>query len=188
MSFDHTLQERAGTWVTQNYSNAEHLVKTETWLLQLCPAASQALRLAALTHDMERAFPGPDSPQARSSVDHEYNRAHSARSAAIVGAFLREQQADQELVAGVEALIRVHEYGGWPEADLLQAADSLSFLEVNISMFLHSIPADDDGSRREEVRHKFCWMYERIQVPEARDLATAVYKNALDRLERYNPA
>lgn len=187
MSSESSLHARATEWVTRNYSNADHLLKTEEWLLRLQPTASEALRLAALTHDMERAFPGPDSPKAQSGVDHVYIRAHSERSVRIVGAFLREQGAAEPLVAEVLGLIRVHEYGGWPEANQLQAADSLSFLEVNITRFLQSIPRDDDGSRREQVRAKFDWMYERIQIPEARQLATQHYQEALERLERYIP-
>ena len=35
---------------------------------------------------------------------------------------------------GVAELIRVHEEGGWPEANLVQAADSLSFLETMVSL------------------------------------------------------
>jgi hypothetical protein len=188
MSTESLLHERASEWVTQNYSNAVHLIKTETWLLRLQPAASEALRLAALTHDMERAFPGPDSPKGWGGVNHEYNRAHSERSARIVGAFLREQGAAEPLTEAVIELVRVHEYGGWPEANLLQAADSLSFLEVNIPRFLQSIPKDDDGSTRAQVHAKFTWMYERIQVPEARSLAEPYYIDALERLEHYMPA
>lgn len=187
MGSESSLRERAMEWVTQNYSNAEHLVKTETWLLRLQPTASEMLRLAALTHDMERAFPGPDSPKSRGGVDHDYNRAHSERSARIVGAFLREQGAAESLIDGVLELIRAHEYGGWPEANLLQAADSLSFLEVNITMFLQSIGKDDEKSKREGVRAKFDWMYERIQVPEARELATPLHADALERLKDYVP-
>lgn len=188
MNAESSLTTLATHWVTQNYSNAEHLVKTETWLLLLQPEASEALRLAALTHDMERAFPGPDSPpRSQRGVDHVYNRAHSERSAVIVSAFLREQGAAEELVAAVMDLICVHEYGGWPEANLLQAADSLSFLEVNITLFLQSIPKDGDGSRRVQVRAKFDWMYERIQVPEAQRLAAQHYQRALERLEQYVP-
>lgn len=183
-----TLYSKATAWVTQNYSNAEHLVKTEIWLLRLLPDASEALRLSALTHDMERAFPGPDSPKGRGGVNHEYNRAHSERSATIVGAFLREQGADELLVKQIADLVRAHEYGGWPEANFLQAADSLSFLEVNISIFLKLIPEDDDGSQRAQVREKFAWMYDRIQVPEARTLAEPYYAAALERLESYMPA
>lgn len=181
------LHSRTTEWVIQNYSNARHLVKTEAWLLRLQPTASEALCLAALTHDMERAFPGPDSPLARGGVDHHYNRLHSERSASIVGAYLRTQQAAGALVKEVEALIRVHEYGGWFEANLLQAADSLSFLEVNIPLFLRSIVKSDAENRREQVRLKFDWMYERIQVPEARELATPLHVAALKQLADYVP-
>ena len=46
---------------------------------------SGAVRLATLTHDMERAFPGPDQPVIKTLSDPEYERAHSVRSARIVG-------------------------------------------------------------------------------------------------------
>ena len=185
MSSANVVHTRAVEWVTKNYSNAEHLVKTETWLLRLQPTASEALRLAALTHDMERAFPGPDSPKSQGGVDHAYNHAHSERSASIVGTFLREQGADEPLVKEVMKLICAHEYGGWPEANSLQAADSLSFLEVNIGMFLQSIGEDDDGKGYTQVRDKFDWMYERIQLAEARELARPLYADALVRLAHY---
>jgi len=179
------LHEQATLWVTQNYSNADHLLKTEEWLVRLKPDASEALRLAALTHDMERAFPGPDSPEsdpAVDGVDHIYTRAHSERSARVVEAFLREQKADKALIAAVVELVRVHEYGGWPEADLLQAADSLSFLEVNIGLFLLRLNSFSSRRAGEQVRAKFTWMYERIQLDEARTLATPLYESALERL------
>ncbi len=69
-------------------------------------------------------------------VDATYERLHSERSARIVGDWLREQDADASFVADVERLIVAHEVGGWPEADLVQAADSLSILEINIDLFL----------------------------------------------------
>ena len=34
----------------------------------------------------------------------------------------------------MEALVRVHEEGGWPEANVVQAADSLSFLETMVGL------------------------------------------------------
>jgi len=83
---------------------------------------------------MERAFPGLDSPSQRNGfLDLDYYRAHSERSARIVSVYLTEQGVSEQLVTEVAALIRVHEFGGWPEANLVQAADSLSFLEVNVS-------------------------------------------------------
>ena len=46
--------------------------------------------------------------------------------------WLRDQGADEAMLREVEALVRAHEDGGWPEVDLIQAADSLSFLEVMV--------------------------------------------------------
>jgi hypothetical protein len=187
MSINDYLHQQTVLWVEKNYSNAQHLLRTEAWLLQLKADASEALMLAALTHDMERAFPGPDSPYsdpASSGVDHAYNRAHSERSAAVVTAFLRDQKADELLIATVAELIRLHEYGGSVDADLLQAADSLSFLEVNISLFLQSLGKNSKERSQARVRAKFDWMYERIQIPQARTLALPLYEVAIQRLEQ----
>jgi kynurenine formamidase len=109
-----------------------HMERTLWWVDRLDPGASEALRIAAITHDCERAYPDHDAgwDSAVSWDDPEYGRWHQERCARIVAGWLREQGAEVELVDEVERLVRVHEDGGWPEADLLQAADSLSFLET----------------------------------------------------------
>ena len=52
-----SLEEEALVWV-EPYWNAEHLVRTRDWVVELEPQAGEAVRLAALTHDMERHVPG----------------------------------------------------------------------------------------------------------------------------------
>ena len=182
------LIEQSRTWVRENYAqSAEHLLKAEQWLRRIYPSASQAMLLATLTHDMERAFPGPDSPKQDPSLgpdDPVYNQAHSERSARIVGDFLRKQQAPEALVEEVARLIRVHEMGGWPEANWVQAADSLSFLEVNIDFFLGMIDQSASGWTLDTVRSKFDWMYYRVKTPEARALAAPLYEVALQKLRK----
>jgi len=170
--------DRATVWI-EPYWNVEHLRRTADWLLVLDPDASEPLQLAALTHDMERHFPG--GPEQDLSIapgaGTEYRREHSERSARIVGEWLRGEGADVATVAEVERLIRVHEAGGDPDADLLQAADSLSFLEVNIDIpYAWARRGDCDLAR---ARAQHTWMFERIQVPEARDLALPLYEEAL---------
>jgi hypothetical protein len=124
------LERAALDWI-RPYSQRHHLMRTRDWALELDPGAREALRLAALTHDIERHFPGGLVQDKTGPWDDPaYNRAHAERSARIVGEWLVEQGAERELVAPVEELIRMHETGGSPEADLLQAADSLSFLET----------------------------------------------------------
>jgi hypothetical protein len=176
-----TLVEAAKQWVIDKYTyNNYHLVRSLVWLDRLAPGSSEAVRLATLTHDMERAFPGPDQPVMTSLDDPEYMVLHSERSARIVGEWLRENGADEDLVREVERLIRFHEFGGWPEANLVQAADSLSFLEVNVGLFLTMARS---GRRTiEDVRSKFDFSYNRIQVPEAKVFAMPMLEKAIEQL------
>lgn len=170
--------DRAASWI-EPYWNAEHLRRTADWLLVLSPDAGETLHLAALTHDMERHFPGGPKQDLSIAPDAatEYRREHSARSARIVGAWLREEGAEAATVAEVERLIRLHEVGGDPDADLLQAADSLSFLEVNIDIpYAWARRGDCDLAR---ARAQHTWMFERIQLPGARDLALPLFEEAL---------
>lgn len=177
--------DRAHHWIA-DYQNARHLERALDWLLELDPQASEAAQLAALTHDMERHFPGPDEPpvepQKRGWGDPIYNEAHSKRSARIVAGWLREQGADPALIERVSRLIEVHEDGGWPEADLVQAADSLSFLETNVEYFLSWIPAGRYGVNRDDIFAKVVYMYERIRLVRARELARPLYDEAVRKI------
>jgi hypothetical protein len=175
------LVAKARDWVVEHYPyNREHLIRALEWLDRLAPGAREAVRLAALTHDMERAFPGPDSPVMTSLDDPAYERLHSERSARIVSAWLRAQGAGEELVREVEELIVAHEVGGSPDADLVQAADRLSFLDTNIDLFLGFVRSGRFSIA--DVRTKFEHSYDRIQVPHARALALPLYREADARL------
>ena len=182
-----SLRDRAREWVRVHYKqSARHLIRAEEWLLILRPDASEEMLLATLTHDMERAFPGPDSPviDPRQGVDNPvYNMAHSERSARIVSAYLQEQGVSQESIAQVARFILVHEYGGNDDENLVQAADSLSFLEVNVDSFLSWLDAGNTQWDADAVRAKFTWMYERIQIAQARELARPLYEEAMRKLE-----
>ncbi len=180
---DTPLIEAARAWVIERYPyNRHHLLKSLEWLDRVAPESPEAVRLATLTHDMERAFPGPDQPVVKTLSDPEYERVHSLRSARIVGAWLREQHAKEALVEHVEALIVAHEFGGWPEANLVQAADSLSFLETNIDLFLGFVRSGKHPAH--EVRKKFNSMFGRIQVPRLKLLAQPLVDRALQQLDQ----
>ena len=167
-------------WVIDNYPyNSTHLLKSLEWVDRIAPDASEAVRLATLTHDMERAFGGPDAIPIKMS-DRAYEEAHSNRSARIVGEWLRSSGAHSELVREVEALIRVHEWGGSPEANLVQAADSLSFLETNVDLMVGF--AKTGKYTTDEIAFKFDQTYERIQLPSAKELARPMWEHAKARL------
>lgn len=176
-----SLIDRASDWVVTNYPyNSRHLLKSLEWLDHIAPGASEAVRLSTLTHDMERAFPGPDQPINTKLNDHAYYKAHADRSARIVSAWVRDQGGDSALVDEVEALVRAHEFGGWPEADLVQAADSLSFLETNVDLFLGFARSGRFPAR--DVGIKFDRSYERIKVPGVQPLALPLLREARRRL------
>jgi len=171
------LERAALEWIAP-YWNAEHLVRTRDWLLVLEPGAGLAPRLAALTHDIERHFPGGPAPDPN---DPDYPRLHAERSALFVHDWLEGQGAPRGLTADVIRLVAAHEVGGSPDADLLQAADSLSFLEVNAAR-----PAAWVREGRCDVdtaRGKLRGMHDRIRWPGARAHADALFERALRRLE-----
>lgn len=170
-----TLEERALAWI-EPYWNAAHLRRTRDWLLELDAEAPEASRLAALTHDMERHFPGGpvDDLAVAPEEGMEYRRLHSERSARIVCAWLVDERAGPALVSDVERLILAHEVGGAADEDLLQAADSLSFLEVNIDLPARWAAEGRCGFERGVDQHR--WMLERIRVPRARVLAEPLFE------------
>jgi hypothetical protein len=173
--------ETARQWVVDRYpQNSLHLVRALEWLDRIAPGSAEPVRLATLTHDMERAFPGPDQPVWNGNEDYDYYVAHSNRSARIVGEWLRERKADPELVRQVEELIKVHEFGGWPEADLVQAADSLSFLDVNIDLFLGFVKSGRFTAA--QVQAKFDYSHNRIRIPWVRELSLPMLERATARL------
>lgn len=170
-------------WI-EPYWNAEHLVRTRDWLLELDPGAAEAARLAAVTHDMERHFPGgPVEDLSQEPEENgEYRRLHSERSAEIVGDWLVRESAPDALEHEVQRLILAHETGGAPDEDLVQAADSLSFLEVNAPVMVRWFTSGRCG--RERSKAQLRWMLERIRVPRARELAEPLYEEAVAVVDR----
>jgi len=164
-------------WI-EPYYDSIHLRHTAKWVARLDPNASEPLLVAALTHDIERHFPGGTQPDKRTGAwdDVEYNTRHARRSADIVGDWLREQEMPAAFVDAAIPPILEHEFGGSPEGDLIQAADSISFLEVNghlvIAWVLHG-----ETSLQHALR-KLDWMYERIQRDDARALARPYHQRS----------
>ncbi|MBV9818998.1 MAG: hypothetical protein JOZ07_11705 [Solirubrobacterales bacterium] len=143
------LLPAAREWVSEVHPDAHHLLATEAWLEAIASDAAPRLRIAAVLHDIERAFPDPDAgwDSFRDWASPVYNRWHQDRCARIAADWLRAQDAPEDLVAEVAGLIAVHEDGGWPRADLLQAADSLSFLDTMIGLVVGWARRGGDGPR-----------------------------------------
>jgi uncharacterized protein len=176
------LHGQARAWI-EDYYDRDHLVRAADWLLALEPEAPEPLVLAALLHDAERSVPGgPVLDKAAEPWDDEaYNRAHCDRSAAVVAGWLVGKGASDRFVAGALA-IREHEFGGSPEGDLLQAADSVSFLEVNGPLVARWVTEGECSA--EKGREKLRWMAERVRLERARPLASAQLAVALEVVDR----
>ena len=176
------LVESATAWMAEVHPHLRHLWRTLEWLLELDPQASEALRIAAVTHDAERAFPPAEA--GASSADRPiapvYERWHQDRSARIVGEWLLAQGAGPELALEVVWLVAMHEDGGSPEAALLQAADSLSFLEVQVEVFAGFVAGGELSE--EAARAKLQRMHDRITLPVARELAAPMLEAGLARI------
>jgi hypothetical protein len=178
------IVDTARAWVRERLPwQARHLEGAYDWTFELEPRAREALALAALTHDMERGY--PDGSPAWSQgcwADTLYRMAHSERSARIVGDFLRDHDVAESEVREVVRLIVAHEIGGWPEADVLQSADSLSFLETIqpvISKRLADGTLSPPGAR--------AWLdfqFERMKLDRARELGRPMLEQARAELER----
>jgi hypothetical protein len=175
------LLAAARSWAESVHPHARHLLRTEDWLVELDPDAGEALRVAAVLHDIERAFPDRSATwdSARDWDSPPYNRWHQDRCADIAARWLREQGAAPGLVEDVDRLVRVHEDGGWAEADLLQAADSLSFLETMVPLVVGWVEAG--RAPRERAAGKLQSSIDRIDpsLDRARELAAPMLRDAL---------
>lgn len=177
----HRLRGLALEWIGPYY-DGEHLARAGDWLLELDPSVSEPLIIAVLTHDMERAMPGSIELNKRTTAwdDPVYIRRHCERSAEVVATWLREHDAPDEFVDGIRLPILEHELGGSPDGDLAQAADSLSWLNVNARLAAEWVSRGECDLAKAAA--KLRWMRERIRLPRAAELAEALYGPALDEL------
>jgi hypothetical protein len=179
----HAARARAFDFI-DDYYDCEHLTRAADWMLVLEPQAEEHLVIAALLHDLERKVPG--GPVLRMDAvgwdDVEYNTAHTHRSAVVVPTWLLSQGAPHAWLEAVAQPIREHEFGGSPEGDLMQAADSISFLETNSALV--SGWAVNGKCTREKAREKLRWMGERVRHPRGREIARAYMERSLSEFDR----
>jgi len=176
--------EDALRFAREDHPHTEHLVRTRDWLDVLAPGARPAVRLAALLHDIERAYPDPGSPfsSGRDWEREVYVDYHQGRCARLLTRWLAERGAEPAFMSDAVALVAVHERGGWPDANLLQAADSLSFIETMSPLVLRWIA--DGTATRHSALEKMRSMWDRIQVDEARVRGRELYERVMRECER----
>ena len=178
-----SMEAKAVEWLDGFYQ-LEHLLCARMWVMKLCPEASKEVKFATLVHDAERHFPGgPSSTPSNGFDDPDYLFAHSTRSANFVEEWLRSYspQLNEEFIKRVRRLVLRHEIGGGWEADFVQAADSLSFLE---SMDWITVEWVVSGRYTiEQAKEKLDYTVERIRPSVALAAALPLYESALKTLQ-----
>jgi hypothetical protein len=160
----------------------KHFVQTVHWLKVLSPEADEALLVAAIAHDIERAFRQKDVLEKKNSAGFtslEFYRLHEERGAKIIADFLKHQNVSEDFVGRVKMLVSRHEEGGNDDQNLLKDADSVSFFETNVLLFLGE-KVKEDG--KEKVKQKFEWMFNRITSEKAKQIAQPMYEKAISDL------
>jgi hypothetical protein len=161
------------------------LERARDWVVHLDGDAPLEVRLATLTHDIERMFPsGPVFDKAHGRWDDpDYLYAHASRSAEVVGVWIHEQaDVTAELDRReLRRLITLHEFGGLAGADLVQAGDSLSFLETLQDVVRSWVEGGECDVAQARAKHQY--MADRIRIAEARRLAEPLLEAALASLD-----
>lgn len=137
-----------------------HAESTLEWLLKLRPDADEALRLAALGHDIERAVETRRVRKSRFRTFDEFKAAHASNSAEILRSLLEECRVTERVTTEVCRLVRLHETGGDERSDILKNADSLSYFQDNLPLYYAR-------NGREETKRRAAWGYARLS-PELR--------------------
>jgi len=133
-----------------------HSRNTLEWLLELDPKADAALRIAALSHDIERAIEGRKVHREDFPTYDAFKAAHARNSARILMEILKECRVEDEAFSQeVCRLVSLHEVGGDPRSDLLVDADGISYFDVNLLLYL-------ERNTWEETRRRCTWGYLRL--------------------------
>jgi hypothetical protein len=180
------VESAAALWVAP-YTQVVHLLRTRDWLVHLTPDATLEARLAAMTHDIERMFPGGPTLDFARAVwdDPTYLYPHQLRSAAFVGDWLSSaDQAGDVDIAEVRRMVGLHEVGGLGLADDVQAADSLSFLETLAGLAGSWVRTG--ACSRETAIAKLTYSVDRIRLDRAREPARALVIWAIDQIPADN--
>jgi ribosome biogenesis SPOUT family RNA methylase Rps3 len=151
------IRERVTDVSKNNIHEQRHLLDTEKKVLLLLPNASDALRISALGHDIDRSIIDKRIKYEDFSNYEEYKKAHALQSAKIMYHIVIEKTGNSILAERIYDLIKDHER--WDpndyEKETLMTADSLSFFDCNIKDY-------EDTHTFEDTKKKIHFMYSRM--------------------------
>ncbi|MFQ5481882.1 MAG: DUF4202 family protein [Nitrospinaceae bacterium] len=144
----------AGSRVPEDPHHAENTLE---WLLNFDSTADQALQIAALAHDIDRAM---EARKVRRSDFGDYDvfkAAHAQNGAVILREILDDCEVDPSVTGEACRLVTLHEVGGDPRSDLLKDVDSISYFDVNMPLYYQREGWD-------ETQRRCVWGYHRLSV------------------------
>ncbi len=155
---DHAKQEIlaviAGSRVPEDPRHADNTLE---WLLRLESNAGDALQLAALAHDIDRAIEEIKVKRADFDDYDAFKAAHARNGAEILRPILNACGVAGNIVDEACRLVEVHEVGGDPRSDLLKDADSISYFDVNLPLYYQR-----EGWA--ETKRRSLWGYRRLSA------------------------
>ena len=132
-----------------------HSKNTLKWLLKLKPNADEALKIAALGHDIERAIEELKIKRSDYKTYDMFKDAHALNSAKIIVEIMKDCKRNQELTDDVQFLVRQHERGGDNRANVLRDADTISFFDVNLQFYFKR-------NDEKETKKRWLWGYNKL--------------------------
>ena len=147
-----------------------HSKNTLEWLLRLKPDADEALQIAALGHDIERAIEERKVRRGDYKNYDEFKAAHASNSAKILVEIMKECSISKKLADDIFFLVFYHETGGTRRSDILRDADSISFFHVNLPYYLIR-------NGVEETKRRYRWGYRRLSNNRKGLVAEFDYQN-----------
>ncbi len=134
-----------------------HADNTLEWLLRLEPDAGEALQLAALAHDIDRAIAEVKVRRADFDDYDAFKAAHARNGAEILRSILTACGVERNIVEEACRLVELHEVGGDRGSDLLKDADSISYFDVNLPLYYQR-----EGWA--ETKRRSLWGYQRLSA------------------------
>jgi len=147
-----------------------HSKNTLEWVLWLKPDADEALQIAALGHDIERAIEERKVRRGDYKNYDEFKDAHASNSAKILAEIMKECNISKESADDSFFLVCHHETGATRHADILRDADSISFFHVNLPYYFIR-------NGVEETKRRYLWGYRRLPDNLKRLVAEFDYQN-----------
>lgn len=179
---DIRLYDRVVTFVDDSFKNEsqkKHFERTVFWLEEFLPNCTEAYKIAAYGHDIERGINGEND---RDYLNPDFIKMHEDEGARIMEEFLYASGSNMETIAKVKHLISRHEVGGDEEQNAIMDADSVSYFETNAEIFVTK-RVKKDGY--EKVKGKLDWMFNRISTEERKNFARENYEKWSKELEKF---